>query len=148
MSRSSIPPAFCGKIIGSYHPETTVLTLIQYQFDATEDLYFNSHVYIQEDPYTGEPVQIYNHGPMDLSVGQDNAFYEVETTSSAKALRPGEFIQHWHRVCHLAGEPSELNLIVRRCWGIDLCQELKLTDGIAREKLTVPSSDLRPARQP
>jgi hypothetical protein len=65
---------------------------------------------VQSNPYAGDVINSYNdapgrHGP---------TFYELETSSPALALAPGQSATHLHRTIHIAGERSQLDAIARR----------------------------------
>jgi len=45
-------------------------------------------------------------------------FYEVESSSPAAALKPGESIQHIHRTIHLKGDKKELDKITMKLLGV------------------------------
>ena len=106
-NKIGIPREFCGRIFASYNPERALLTLVQYAFDPDARRYFNSRVSFQDNPYQGEPVQIYNDG----TAAQDGSasFYELESTSSMKELEPGQSLHHWHRVFHVSGNEEALD---------------------------------------
>lgn len=107
------PDVLMGNTFASLSPENKTLTIVQYQ--RTDDtLYFNSEVSIQDNPYLGEPIQVYNHGPMDFSEPNENAFYELESTSAMKELMPNDSITHFQRVYHLSGELAQLENILKQ----------------------------------
>ena len=47
-------------------------------------------------------------------------FYELETSSPAAELAPGETQTHVHRTFHFAGDPKALDDIAQRVLGISL----------------------------
>ena len=47
-------------------------------------------------------------------------FYEIETSSPAAALRPGESMRHIQRVVHLEGNEEELSAITEALFGLEL----------------------------
>ncbi len=119
-NKIGIPARLCGKVFGSYHTETGILTLIQYQFDPKQELYFNSTVSVQDNPYDGQPVQLYNNGPQDKPVADEATFYELESTGYMKELKPGETLSHWHRVYHVVGNEQEIDQVMRNLLGVSL----------------------------
>jgi len=104
-----IPPARAKQFLGSYDPEGKVLTIVQFNLPTgAEKLdYVNSVWEIQDDPYAGDVVNSYNDGEASPGAGQRGPFYEMETSSPAAALGPGDEITHIHRTFHLRG-PLEL----------------------------------------
>ncbi len=120
-SKIGIPNTISPSIYGSYQPEINTLHIVQYQIDG-EPLYFNSEVSEQENPYLGEAIPIYNHGPMDLSIGETNSFYEMESCSSMKELAPKDSLFHFHRMFHFTGSKKDLNQISKSLLGVDLME--------------------------
>ena len=47
-------------------------------------------------------------------------FYELETSSPAAALKPGETMKHVQRTFHIQGSEKELNPLAKRLLGVDL----------------------------
>lgn len=107
------PEVLKGNTFASFTPENKTLTIVQYQ-RTNDSLYFNSEVSIQENPYLGEPIQVYNHGPMDFSEPKENAFYELESTSAMKELMPNDSITHYQTIYHLNGDLEELKRILNQ----------------------------------
>ena len=60
----------------------------------------------------------YNDGPVDIK--QMGKFYEIESSSPAAALSPGETIQHVHRTIHLKGSKERLNIISQKILGVNV----------------------------
>ncbi len=118
-NKIGVPPAMSRSLLGNYQPETNTLRIIQFSQGA-DTLYFNSLVAEQLQPFKGEAIAVYNHGPMDLSVSAENAFFEMETAAPVKALKPGESISHTHRVFQFVGNKSALNAIACKVLGVDL----------------------------
>ena len=79
-SKIGIPPGLAPSIYGYYAKDKQRLTIVQYQ-KTNDSLYFNSDVTIQEDPYKGEVIPIYNNGPMDYAPTENVSFFELESTS-------------------------------------------------------------------
>ena len=64
-------------------------------------------------------VNSYNDGPL-YNGEQLGPFYELETSSPAKALKANECIKHIHRTYHFEGSPEALNIIAKKVFGTDL----------------------------
>ena len=94
---------------GSYDAVNGVLTLVQYTMPDEDAQYVNSMWEIQRDPYSGDVINSYNDGPPAPGVPPLGPFYELETSSPALALAPGESHTHVHRTIHLQGDEVALD---------------------------------------
>jgi hypothetical protein len=112
-SKIGLPPSRALSVAGSYDAAAHLLTLIQYTRPATAAPYVNSMWETQRDPYNGDVLNSYNDGPPAPGAPPLGPFYEMETSSPALALRPGERYTHVHRTFHLAGPEQELDRITR-----------------------------------
>lgn len=107
-------------IVGSYDGESGVLTLVHYSLlEGTTD-YVNSMWEIQDEPYSGDVVNSYNDGPPAPGVAPLGPFYEIETSSAAAELAPGESLTHVHQTFHFQGPESELDAIAQATLGVSL----------------------------
>jgi hypothetical protein len=113
-----IAPSIAKDIAGSYDADKHILTLIKFDLEKTAD-YVNSKWEIQKEPYRGDAVNSYNDGPL-ASGGQLGPFYELESSSPAKELKPGETLTHRHITLHLEGDESLLNEIAIKTLGVSL----------------------------
>jgi hypothetical protein len=107
-------------IVGSYAAENNLLTLVQYSFDPQATDYVNSMWEQQEHPYNGDVVNSYNDGPPEPGKKPLGPFYELETSSKAAALAPGEAQTHLHRTLHLTGPKEALDGIAKAALGVGL----------------------------
>lgn len=109
-------------VLGSYDPDAQVLTIVQFNLppDAAGLSYVNSLWEIQQDAFAGDAVNSYNDGEEAPGAGQMGPFYEIETSSPAAELSPGQAITHVHRTFHFAGELENLNALSQRVLGVDL----------------------------
>lgn len=98
-------------VFGSYDADNRVLTLVQYTMSETATDYVNSMWEIQEDPYAGDIINSYNDGPPEPGAEPLGPFYELESSSPAMALAPGESLTHMHRTIHLQGNEDALDRI-------------------------------------
>ncbi len=121
-SKIGISPRRAKPVLGSYDPDGRVLTVVQFNLPAAADQlpYVNSLWQIQDQPFAGDVVNSYNDGEEKPGAGQLGPFYEIETSSPAAELNPGESITHIHRTFHFAGDPEALNGFARRVLGVDL----------------------------
>jgi hypothetical protein len=104
-------------IAASYDAANGVLTLAQFTLSSSTE-YVNSLWEIQKDPFSGDAVNAYNDGPIDGK--QMGNFYEIESSSPAAALAPGQSLTHVHRTFHLKGNPEQLNQVVLKLFGVGL----------------------------
>lgn len=118
-SKIGIPPQFAPSIYATYSKEKQRLSIVQYQ-KKSDSLYFNSDVHVQENPYQGEVIPIYNNGTMDYSPTNETSFYELESCSPMRELQVGDSLTHFHRVYHFSSKPDELNNLCKQLLGIKL----------------------------
>lgn len=119
-SKIGISPRRCKPVLGSYDSENKILTLAQFTFSEGVTDYVNSMWELQDNPYGGDAVNSYNDGPPEPGAKPLGPFYELETSSPAAALKPGESYTHVHRTIHLLGSESELNKIAETVLGVTL----------------------------
>jgi len=112
-SKIGISPKRAQRFAGSFDAEHGVLTIVQYNKPSTQVPYINSLWEIQKNPYKGDVINAYNDGPSAPGEEQLGRFYELETSSPAAALEPGQTIQHIHRTVHFSGTDKELDPIAR-----------------------------------
>lgn len=113
-----LSPSVAKPFLCSYDALHKVLTLVQYSLPAKEKNYVNSKWELQKDPYGGDVANAYNDGPVNGK--QMGKFYELESSSPAKALAPGAAIRHIHRTIHIMGEPAALDAIAQTVLGVSL----------------------------
>ncbi|HSF16051.1 MAG TPA: DUF6786 family protein [Vicinamibacteria bacterium] len=99
--------------MGSYDSSGGVLTLVKYTLPDDAVDYVNSMWEIQDDPFAGDVVNSYNDGPPAPGAKPLGPFYELESSSPAAALAPGESFTHVHRTYHFEGSPAALDAIAR-----------------------------------
>jgi Family of unknown function (DUF6786) len=118
-----LPQPRARDIAGSYDPDSRVLTLKQFTVPAqTEAGYVNSMWDMQKHPYGGDVVNSYNDGPLGPGQPPLGPFYEIESSSPAAALAPGETMGHVHRTMHLQGPEQELDAVTRAVLGVTLAE--------------------------
>lgn len=117
-SKIGISPKRSASVLGSYDAKHAVLTIVQFlqPKDATD--YVNSMWELQKNPFGGDAINSYNDN------GNLGAFYELETSSPALALNPGQSASHTHRTCHLQGDLQALDAVSRSVFGVSL-EEIK-----------------------
>lgn len=117
-----VSPARSRGVLGSFDPDASVLTIVQFNQPAAAPKlpYVNSLWQVQDDPYAGDAINSYNDGPQPGSGECFGAFYELETSSPAAELAPGGSTCHTHRTFHFAGDLDGLGEIAWRVLGVDL----------------------------
>jgi hypothetical protein len=108
-----LPPLRALPLAGSYDAAGRVLTLVQYTRPAGADRYVNSMWEIQREPYKGDVVNSYNDGPLAPGKPGLGPFYEIETSSPALDLAPGQGYTHVHRTFHFQGAEADLDPLAR-----------------------------------
>lgn len=109
-------------VAGSYDAIGQVLTIVTYNKQAATNGYVNSMWELQDDPYSGDVINAYNDGPPEPGVAPMGPFYELETSSPAAALAPGEVMQHIQKTIHLYGEEEALNPTALEVFGVSIEQ--------------------------
>jgi hypothetical protein len=114
-----IPPLRAAGRMGSYDAENNILTLLICRLPDKRSDYVNSAWEIQEDPFSGDALNAYNDGPLEDG-SQMGPFYELETSSPAANLSPGESLSHFQCTIHLTGDLNILDKVSRKVLGISL----------------------------
>lgn len=112
-SKIGLSPARATSLVGSYDAAGQVLTLVQYTRPSGASDYVNSMWELQREPYKGDVVNSYNDGPVAPGKPPLGPFYELETSSPALKLAPGERYTHVHRTFHFVGPDVELDRIAK-----------------------------------
>ena len=74
----------------------------------------------QKEPYAGDVINSYNDGSPEPGIAPLGPFYELETSSPAAALKPGEAMKHIQRTFHIKGSEDELDPLARQLLGTTL----------------------------
>jgi hypothetical protein len=106
-------------LMGSYDIENKILTLLLCKIPGGKTEYVNSAWQLQDDPYSGDALNSYNDGPLEDG-SQMGPFYELETSSPAAALKPGESITHSQITIHLTGDENLLDQAAMKSLGVSL----------------------------
>ena len=114
-----IPPLRTTGVMGSYDSENKILTLLICRLPEGKTDYVNSAWQIQENPFSGDALNSYNDGPL-ADGSQMGPFYELETSSPAADLKPGESLSHIQFTLHLTGDLNKLDEISRKVLGVSL----------------------------
>lgn len=118
-SKIGIPPQRASEFSGSYDASRGALTLLWCDLPKERSHYVNSKWEIQKDPFSGDAINAYNDGPVEDGT-QMGPFYELESSSPAAALKPGEKLTHRQRIYHFTGSEAELSKITEKIFGVAL----------------------------
>lgn len=113
-----ISPVIAKPIVGSYDFEKNVLTILIPEVH-NGDMYVNSKWEFQKQPYNGDVINSYNDGPLEDGT-QLGPFYEIESSSPAKELKPGETEVYHQLTCHFQGDYSSLKELAKQLLFINL----------------------------
>ena len=115
-------PARAKAALGSYSEPAQLLTLVLYDKPKGATRYVNSMWEQQSKPYGGDVVNSYNDGPPAPGKPPLGGFYEIESSSPAAALAPGESITHVHQTYHFTGPKADLDALSRHVLGVSLSE--------------------------
>jgi len=119
-SKIGISPKRALPFCGSYDSQKQVLTLLWFSLPKTQSEYVNSK-WANQDPLNGDVVNSYNDGPVaDCSIM--GPFYEIESSSPAAHLSPGEKIIHTQRIFHISGDENKLSLITEKLFNLTITE--------------------------
>jgi len=107
--------------LGSYDPDKQALTLLWYSKPETAGKYVNSKWGHQDDPLSGDVVNSYNDGPV-ADGSMLGPFYEMESSSPAAMLSPGEKITHTQRIFHITGDEAQLSKITVKLFNVPVSE--------------------------
>ncbi len=119
-SKIGISPRRSKGVLGSYDADNKVLTIAQFTQPAGVTDYVNSLWKLQDNPFGGDAANSYNDGPATPGAKPMGPFFELESSSPAAALAPGESLSHVHRTIHLSGPESALDAVARATLGVSL----------------------------
>lgn len=121
-SKIGISPLNSFPYLGSYDAKNKVLSILAFSLSENSKDYVNSSlVKYQEDPFSGDVINSYNDGP--LSDGsQIGEFYELETSSPAAFLKPGDEITYINRMYHFEGNEEDLNVLAKSILKVPLSE--------------------------
>ena len=117
-SKIGLAPNSAKNVAGSYDAENGILTIIQYDLNRDER-YLKSTWEIHKEPYSGDVLNAYNDGKLDDGK-QMGPFYELESSSSTRALKQGEKLTHCQRTYHFEGDDQVLSEIAFKVLGVNL----------------------------
>ena len=110
-SKIGLSPSRAKDIMGSYDAATRTLTIVKYSKGGPDDVYVNSKWEIQREPYRGDVVNAYNDGAPAPGEKPMGPFYELESSSPARELQPGERVTHTQTTFHIQGDDQVLDRV-------------------------------------
>ena len=111
-------------VAGNYDPIAQRLTIVTFEMDKDKK-YLNQEWNPERNPLTGDALNAYNDGPMaDGSIM--GPFLELESSSPAAFLKPGESLSHIHNVYHFVGAEAGLSAIAEKVLGVKLADVKKV----------------------
>jgi len=110
-------------VMGSYDASNRTLTIIKYTTGLPGDVYVNQKWEIQDLPYNGgDVVNAYNGGPSASGARPVGPFYELESSSPARELKPGERMRYIQTTSHFQGDDQALDALAKSALGVSLDQ--------------------------
>ncbi len=119
-SKIGINPKRSKALLGSYDAQNKALTLVLFNQPADVTDYVNSLWKLQDNPFGGDAINSYNDGPPAPGAKQLGPFYEMESSSPAAALAPGQSLSHIRYTVHLSGPEPALNAVALGTLGVSL----------------------------
>lgn len=109
-------------VAGSWQKDTGALTLLRIIPTSTGKNwpYVDSQWKEDGDPFGGDVINSYNDGPPEPGAKPLGPFYELETSSPALFLKPGESFTHEQTTLHLTGPREALDAISQKNLGVGL----------------------------
>jgi hypothetical protein len=125
-AKIGIPPLRAKGICGSYDAQRGILTVLTYNQpkDAATLPYVRAQWKHHDQPYAGDVINAYNDGSPEPGAKPLGPFYEIESSSPALPLQPGQTITHIQSMVHFAGTPEQLDPIAKATLGVSL-EEIK-----------------------
>lgn len=117
-SKVGIAPRIAGNVAAAVDLRNNILHIVYLEVDR-QGHYVNSLWEQQKDPYSGDVVNAYNDGPL-ADGKQLGPFFEIESSSAAKELLPGEKQEYRQMTCHIQGTYEEIKKVAFDLLGVDI----------------------------
>ncbi|MEA1888029.1 MAG: DUF6786 family protein [Bacteroidota bacterium] len=111
-----IPPLRSKGLMASYDPANNALTFLFCDIPDGVTDFVNSAWKLQDKPHSGDALNAYNDGPLEDGTIM-GPFYELETSSPALSLSPGEKYNHSQTSIHFSGPEDKLETIYKKLIG-------------------------------
>lgn len=121
-SKIGVSPSSALPCVGSYDAQKQILSILTYSLPENKTEYVNSALVDQQkDPFSGDVINSYNDGPSKNGsrIGQ---LYEMEISSPAAFLKPGEEITHVQCMYHFEGKVKDLDMLVRSLLNVSISE--------------------------
>ncbi len=106
--------------VGSFDAAQNLLTVVTFSYKPGVTDYVNSMWEIQEKPFGGDVTNAYNDGPPAPGAKPLGPFFELESSSPAMFLSPGNSWTHVHSTYHFKGSRDKLDQIAKSVLGVSL----------------------------
>jgi hypothetical protein len=93
-----------------------VLNIVTYNVQDAPNNFVKSMWEVQNATYRGDVINAYNDGSPEPGKPPLGPIYELETSSSAAALKPGETMRYVQRTFHIQDSLEHLDPIAGGCW--------------------------------
>ena len=113
-----LAPEVAKPFVCSYDFKKNVLTIVIPEVHKNGN-YVNSKWELQKEPYKGDVINSYNDGPL-ADGSQMGPFFEIESSSPAQELKPGETQEYHQTTMHLQGDYNSLKNLVQQLINVDL----------------------------
>ena len=113
-----ISPMIAKPIVGSFDFKRNVFTILIPEVQKNA-MYVNSKLEIQKQPYQGDVINSYNDGPLADGT-KFGSFYEIESSSPVKELKPGEIEEYHQTTLHFQGDYLSLKKLANQLLHLDL----------------------------
>jgi hypothetical protein len=120
-SKIGVPPEKTTGVCGSYDAINKTLTILWCKLPEHPSKYVNSKWGTQADSYSGDAMNSYNDGPVEDGT-QMGPFYELESSSPAAFLKPGENLTHTQSIYHFEGDEDQLSSITEKLFKVSVKQ--------------------------
>ena len=121
-SKIGLSPERAKDVMGSYDPASKTLTIVKYSKGMGDDVYVNSKWELQKQPFKGDVINAYNDGPPAPGAKPMGPFYELESSSPARELQPGQHIEHTQTTYHFQGDDRALSDIASNVLGVSISE--------------------------
>lgn len=118
-TKLGLPPTSAKGLAASYDSQKSILTILKYEVPEGDAVYVNSQWGEQDDPFCGDVINSYNDGPTEDGTVM-GPFYEIEASSPAAELAPGESLPHVQYTCHIQGDRASIDTLVKSIFGVGL----------------------------
>ena len=117
-SKIGLSPAIAQNIAAAVDLKNNILHVVYLNVDR-HGAYVNSLWEDQKNPYGGDVINAYNDGPL-ADGKQLGPFFEIESSSAAKELMPGEKQEYRQMTCHFQGSYAEIKKLAEDILGVDI----------------------------